>query len=246
MFYVVGDMIDQFGEYKDRADLSLSGRQTELFYRLQATGKPICTVLVASKPLCLGDVAEKADAVICSFNGGMFGGQAVAETVFGKLNPSGRLPISFPRHSGQLPVYYNQLPGWHGGKYCDLPATPLFAFGEGMSYTTFEFSNLSFCKDSFAVTLDVENTGKYEGTETIQLYLHDVVSSVMTVEKRLIAFKKVNLAPGEKKAVTITLSREDFALINAECKAVVEPGEFILMAGRSSKAEDLIKITVTL
>ena len=246
VFYVVGDMIDQFGEYKDRADLSLSGRQTELFYRLQATGKPICTVLVASKPLCLGDVAEKADAVICSFNGGMFGGQAVAETVFGKLNPSGRLPISFPRHSGQLPVYYNQLPGWHGGKYCDLPATPLFAFGEGMSYTTFEFSNLSFCKDSFAVTLDVENTGKYEGTETIQLYLHDVVSSVMTVEKRLIAFKKVNLAPGEKKAVTITLSREDFALINAECKAVVEPGEFILMAGRSSKAEDLIKITVTL
>ena len=246
VIYVVGDMIDQFGEYKDRADLSLSGRQTELFYRLQATGKPICTVLVASKPLCMGDVAEKADAVICSFNGGMFGGQAVAEAVFGKLNPSGKLPISFPRHSGQLPVYYNQLPGWHGGKYCDLPATPLFAFGEGMSYTTFEFSNLSFCKDSFAVTLDVENTGKYEGTETIQLYLHDVVSSVMTVEKRLIAFKKVNLAPGEKKAVTITLSREDFALINAECKAVVEPGEFILMAGRSSKAEDLIKITVTL
>lgn len=246
VIYVVGDMIDQFGEYKDRADLSLSGRQTELFYRLQATGKPICTVLVASKPLCLGDVAEKADAVICSFNGGMFGGQAVAEAVFGKLNPSGRLPISFPRHSGQLPVYYNQLPGWHGGKYCDLPATPLFAFGEGIGYTSFEFSNLNFCKDSYTVTLDVENTGKCEGTETIQLYLHDVVSSVMTVGKRLIAFKKINLTPGEKQTVTITLSREDFTLINAECKAVVEPGEFILMAGKSSKDKDMIKITVTL
>jgi len=246
VIYVIGDMIDQFGEYKDRADLSLSGRQTELFYRLQATGKPICTVLVASKPLCLGDVAEKADAVLCSFNGGMFGGQAVAEAVFGKLNPSGRLPISFPRHSGQLPVYYNQLPGWHGGKYCDLPATPLFAFGEGISYTTFEFSNLNFCKDNYTVTLDVENTGTCEGTETIQLYLHDVVSSVMTVGKRLIAFKKINLAPGEKQTVTITLSHEDFALINAECEAVVEPGEFILMAGKSSKDEDMIKISVTL
>ncbi len=246
VFYVVGDSIDLFGEYKDRADLSLSGRQTELFYRLQATGKPICTVLVSSKPLCLGDAAEKADAVLCTFNGGMFGGQAVAEAVFGKLNPSGRLPISFPRHSGQLPVYYNQLPGWHGGKYCDLPATPLFAFGEGISYTTFEFSNLNFCKDSYTVTLDVENTGKCEGTETVQLYLHDVVSSVMTVRKRLIAFKKINLTPGEKQTVTITLSREDFALINAECEAVVEPGEFILMAGKSSKDEDMIKLTVTL
>ncbi len=246
VFYVVGDSIDLFGEYRDRADLSLSGRQTELFYRLQATGKPICTVLVSSKPLCLGDAAEKADAVLCTFNGGMFGGQAVAEATFGKLNPSGRLPISFPRHSGQLPVYYNQLPGWHGGKYCDLPATPLFAFGEGMGYTTFEFSNLNFCKDTYTVTLDVENIGKREGTETIQLYLHDVVSSHMTVGKRLIAFKQITLAPGEKQAVSINISREDFALINADCEAVVEPGDFVLMAGKSSKDEDIIKITVTL
>ena len=246
VFYVVGDSIDLFGEYKDRADLSLSGRQTELFYRLQATGKPICTVLVSSKPLCLGDVAEKADAVLCTFHGGMFGGQAVAEAAFGKLNPSGRLPISFPRHSGQLPVYYNQLPGWHGGKYCDLPATPLFAFGEGMSYTTFEFSDLSFDKDTYTVTLDIENTGKFEGIETIQLYLNDVVSSIMTVGKRLIAFKQLTLAPGEKQTVSINISREDFALINADCETVVEPGDFILMAGKSSKDEDMIKITVTL
>ncbi len=246
VFFVVGDSIDLFGEYKDRADLSLSGRQTELFYRLQSIGKPICTVLVSSKPLCLGDAAERADAVLCTFNGGMFGGQAVAEAVFGKLNPSGRLPISFPRHSGQLPVYYNQLPGWHGGKYCDLPATPLFAFGEGIGYTTFEFSNLSFCKDTYTVTLDVKNTGKREGTETIQLYLHDVVSSIMTVGKRLIAFRQITLAPGEKQTVTINISRDDFALINANCESVVEPGEFILMAGKSSKDEDMIKITVVL
>ncbi len=246
IIYVVGDMVDQFGEFKDRANLDLSGRQTELFYGLKATGKPVCTVLVASKPLCLGAVAEQADAVFCGFNGGMFGGQAIAEAVFGKLNPAGRLPISFPRHSGQLPVYYNQLPGWHGGKYCDLPAEPLFAFGEGMSYTTFAFENLTFDKDTYKVQVEVTNTGDREGVETVQVYIHDVVSSVMTVGKKLVAFDKVNLAPGEKKTVSITLQEEDFALINANCEKVVEPGEFVVMAGKSSKDEDLLKVNVTL
>lgn len=246
IIYVVGDMIDQFGEFKDRANLDLSGRQTELFYGLKATGKPVCTVLVASKPLCLGAVAEQADAVICGFNGGMFGGQAIAEAVFGKLNPGGRLPISFPRHSGQLPVYYNQLSGWHGGKYCDLPAEPLFAFGEGMSYTTFAFENLSFDKDTFKVQVDVTNTGDREGVETVQVYVHDVVSSVMTVGKKLVAFDKVTLAAGEKKTVSISLQKDDFALINANCEKVVEPGEFVVMAGKSSKDEDLLKVNVVL
>ncbi len=246
IIYVVGDMIDQFGEFKDRANLDLSGRQTELFYGLKATGKPVCTVLVASKPLCLGAVAEQADAVICGFNGGMFGGQAIAEAVFGKLNPGGRLPISFPRHSGQLPVYYNQLPGWHGGKYCDLPAEPLFAFGEGMSYTTFAFENLTFDKDTFKVQVDVTNTGDREGVETVQVYVHDVVSSVMTVGKKLVAFDKVTLAAGGKKTVSISLQKDDFALINANCEKVVEPGEFVVMAGKSSKDEDLLKVNVVL
>lgn len=246
IIYVVGDMIDQFGEFKDRANLDLSGRQTELFYGLKATGKPVCTVLVASKPLCLGAVAEQADAVICGFNGGMFGGQAIAEAVFGKLNPGGRLPISFPRHSGQLPVYYNQLPGWHGGKYCDLPAEPLFAFGEGMSYATFAFENLTFDKDTFKVQVDVTNTGDREGVETVQVYVHDVVSSVMTVGKKLVAFDKVTLAAGEKKTVSISLQKDDFALINVNCETVVEPGEFVVMAGKSSKDEDLLKVNVVL
>ena len=246
IIYVVGDMIDQFGEFKDRANLDLSGRQTELFYGLKATGKPVCTVLVASKPLCMGAVAEQADAVLCGFNGGMFGGQAIAEVVFGKLNPSGKLPISFPRHSGQLPVYYNQLPGWHGGKYCDLPAEPLFAFGEGMSYTTFAYENLTFDKDTYTVQVEVTNTGDREGMETVQVYVHDVVSSVMTVGKKLVAFDKVALAPGEKKTVSITLQKEAFALINAKCETVVEPGEFVVMAGKSSKDVDLLKVNVVL
>lgn len=239
VIYVVGDMIDQFGESKDRADLSLSGRQMELFYRLKATGRPVCTVLVASKPLCLGDAAEQANAVLCAFNGGMFGGQAVAEALFGVINPSGRLPISFPRHSGQLPVYYNQYSGWHGGKYCDLPAEPLFAFGEGMSYTTFEIGALTFDAQTLTAHVSVANTGDREGVQTVQVYLRDEVSSVMTPVKRLVAFERVSLMPGESTVINIRLRREDFSLVNARGERVVEPGAFTLMAGSSSKDEDL-------
>lgn len=236
---VVGDMIDQFGEYKDRAILELSGRQLELFARLKETGVPVCTVLVASKPLCLGDAAERANAVLCAFNGGMYGGQAVAEALFGALNPSGRLPITFPRHSGQLPVYYNQLPGWHGGKYCDLPAEPLFAFGEGIGYTGFEMKGFAFSPEDMTLRLTVANTGERAGTQTVQVYFRDMVSSVMTPVKRLIAFRRVALEPGEAKEVAIPLRREDFALVNAAGERVVEPGAFQLMVGASSKDTDL-------
>ena len=236
---VVGDMIDQFGEYKDRANLELSGRQPELFARLKETGVPVCTVLVASKPLCLGDAADRANAVLCAFNGGMYGGQAVAEALFGALNPSGRLPITFPRHSGQLPVYYNQLPGWHGGKYCDLPAEPLFAFGEGIGYTGFEMKGFAFSPEDMTLRLTVANTGERAGTQTVQVYFRDMVSSVMTPVKRLIAFRRVALEPGEAKEVAIPLRREDFALVNAAGERVVEPGAFQLMVGASSKDTDL-------
>lgn len=243
---VVGDMIDQVGEGKDRANLDLSGRQIELFRRLRDTGKPVCTVLVASKPLCLGDAAEKANAVLCAFNGGMYGGQAVAEALFGDLNPSGRLPISFPRHSGQLPVYYNQLPGWHGGKYCDLPAEPLFAFGEGMGYTTFEMDGLSFSTEDMTLRLTVLNTGARPGVQTVQVYFRDLVSSVLTPVKRLIAFERVALEPGEAKDIAVALKRDDFALYNAEGARAVEPGAFELMVGASSKDSDLQTLAFTL
>ena len=239
----VGDRIDQFGEYRDRANLDLSGRQMELFRRLKQTGKPVCTVLIASKPLCLGDAAEQADAVICAFNGGMFGGQAVAEALFGELNPSGRLPITFPRHVGQLPVYYSQLPGWHGGRYCDLPETPLFAFGEGMGYSPFAYANLSV-DEAHTVQVDVTNTGSRTGTETVQVYVRDCVSSVITPVRKLVAFRQITLAPGETAAVRIPLSRDSFSLINANCEQVVEPGEFIVYAGHSSKEQDLLQTAV--
>ncbi|MBR2749786.1 MAG: glycoside hydrolase family 3 C-terminal domain-containing protein [Clostridiales bacterium] len=245
VIYAVGDVIPQFGEYSDRADLDLSGRQNELFARLKETGKKICTVLIASKPLCMGDTAEKADAVVCGFNGGMFAGQALAEVLFGKINPRGRLPISFPRHSGQIPVYYNQMPGWHGGKYNDLPQAPLFAFGEGMGYSAFAYENLCLDED-LMLRVTVKNTGARDGVETVQIYQNDCVSSVLTPVRRLIAFKQVELSAGESKDVEIRLSKDDFSLINAKCEKVLEPGEFILYAGHSSKEEDLISITIKL
>ncbi len=243
---VVGDMIDQYGEYKDRANLELSGQQMPLYRALRALNIPITVVLVASKPLCIPEIAATADAVICAFNGGMFGGQAVAEAAFGCFNPAGRLPISFPQHSGQLPVYYNTLPGWHGGKYMDIPAEPVYAFGEGMGYAPFTYANLTFDPATFVATVDVTNAGDMAGREVVQVYMHDEVASVIRPVKQLIAFAHAELAPGETKTVTIQLKKEDFSLINRDEQRVVEPGAFTLMVGHSSKDADLLKTTFTL
>lgn len=246
---VVGDVIPQIGEEKDRAVLELSGRQMELFDQLRALGKPVITVLVASKPLALGRAATQADAFICAFNGGMFGGEAVAKAIFGEINPCGRLPITFPRASGQVPVYYNELPGWHaqqGRGYCDLPRTPLYAFGEGMGYSTFAYSGLTFDKETLRAGVKVTNEGKMTGTETVQVYFNDVVSSVITPVKQLIAFKQVTLEPGESAMVGFEFAREDFSMINRKEERVTEPGEFVLMIGHSSKDEDLLRWTFRL
>jgi len=244
--FAVGDVIEQAGEYRDRADLSLSGRQEELFSRLSALDKPIVTVLISTKPLCLPRVTEGSAALIAAFNGGMFGGQAVAEAVFGDINPGGKLPISFPRHSGQIPVYYNSLPGWHGEKYVDLPESPLFAFGEGLSYTTFAYSDLSADQDTLQIHATLRNTGACAGSETAQVYLRDLVSSVITPVKRLVAFQKVSLAAGESRELVFSLKRADFSLVLPSEQRVVEPGAFALFVGGSSKDSDLTRVDLTL
>ncbi len=243
---VLGDNIDQHGEGKDRADLALSKAQLELFARLRALKKPLIAVLVSSKPLCIPEVKEQSDALIIAFNGGMFGGLAVAEAIFGKLNPSGKLPISFPHHSGQLPVYYNQLPGWHGGKYMDLPGEPLFTFGEGMSYTRYQYSNLTFDVNTLTASVDVTNVGERDGVETVQVYFNDCVSSVLTPVKQLISFKRVSLKAGEMKRVSFTFNKEDFSLITPDERRIVEPGSFVLMVGASAKDEDLLNTEFSL
>ncbi len=243
----VGDVIDQVGEGKDRGVLELSGRQMELYRALRALNIPLAVVLVASKPLCIPEIAETADAVICAFNGGMYGGQAVAEAAFGCFNPSGRLPISFPQHSGQLPVYYSQYPGWHWNhKYMDIPKGPVYAFGEGIGYAPFTYKGVTFDANSLVATVDVTNAGTVTGTEVVQVYMHDLAASVLRPVKQLIAFDRVTLAPGETKTVAIQLKREDFSLIDHSEQRVVEPGDFDLMIGHSSRDEDLLTVRFAL
>lgn len=243
---VLGDCVEQAGEFRDRADLSLSGKQEELFLRLKTLNIPIITVLVATKPLCFSRGAEGSDAVLIAFTGGMFGGQAVAEAVFGKLNPSGKLPVSFPHHTGQIPVYYNSLPGWHGGKYVDQPAEPLFTFGEGFGYARFEYGNLRFDEKTLTLSVTLTNAGTVLGAETVQVYVRDVVSSVITPVKRLIAFRKATLEPGETKELRFALKPEDFSLVLPNERRVIESGDFLLMAGSSSKDADLLTLTFRL
>jgi len=242
----IGDVIEQTGETKDRANLDISGAQQALFDRLRKLGKPIVTVLVASKPLCIPKIAEGTDALIAAFNGGMFGGLAVAEAVFGRINPCGKLPISFPRHSGQIPVYYNGLPGWHGGKYMDMPETPLFTFGEGLSYTDYEYSNLTLDEKNLVLSVDVTNTGERDGAETVQVYFRDAVSSVLTPVIQLIAFEKTALKAGETKTVTFRLDKSDFSLVTPDEKRVTEPGAFVVMAGPNAKEDSLLKFEFVL
>lgn len=242
----IGDNYNQAGEYNDRADLKPSGMQEALIRVLSTLNVPMVTVSIASKPLILTEAAEKSDAVICAFNGGMYGGQAVAEVIFGKLNPRGRLPISFPVMTGQVPVYYNQFPGWHEGRYVDCPEQPLYAFGEGLSYTRYDYSDLKFNKKTKTVTVNVTNKGKRKGIEVVQVYVNDVVSSVMTAVKNLAGFERVELDAGQTKKVSIKLDDEAFSVVLPDETTVIEPGKFEIMAGHSSKDKDLIKVTVTL
>lgn len=247
---VVGDTNVLNGEMRDRVDLHLTGAQQKLLEALKATGKPLIIVLVNGKPLTIPWIAENADAILEAWNPGMEGGNAVASILFGDFNPCGKLTISFPRHVGQQPVFYNQLPGWHGNTYVEMTGEPLFPFGFGLSYTQYEYSNLVVSSsrlgvnDHLTVSVDVQNTGKYEGTEIVQLYINDVFSSVTTPIKELKGFQRIHLNPGEKAAVHITVPVASLGLVNRKCQYVVEPGTFEIMVGPSSRDTDLLKTIV--
>lgn len=247
---VVGDDITLNGETRDRADLNLTGAQQLLLRELKSTGKPLVAVLINGKPLTIPWIKENADAVLEAWNPGMEGGNAVASIIFGDHNPCGKLTISFPRHAGQLPVYYNQLPGWHGNSYVEMTADPLFAFGYGLSYNYYKYSNLRVSSssitaaDELTVSVDVHNSGKYEGTEIVQLYVNDVYSSVTTPVKELKGFASVMLKPGESKRVDITIPVSALSLVDRQNRTVVEPGEFEIMIGSSSRDEDLLRTVI--
>ncbi|MBU3191049.1 glycoside hydrolase family 3 C-terminal domain-containing protein [Clostridium bowmanii] len=249
---VVGDCLAMNGEFKDRATLDMPGSQQELLEQLKKLNKPLAVVLVNGKPLSIPWIAQNADAVVETFNSGTLGGKALADILFGEFNPCGKLSISFPYHSGQTPVYYNHLPGWHSPKYADLStAEPLYSFGYGLSYTSYKYSNLTLSKtscsskDTITVSVDVTNIGKCDGTEIVQLYVNDVISSVMTPVKELKGFEKVQINAGETKNVSITLSVSDFSIVDADEKYVVEPGDFEIMVGPDSRDASLLKEVLT-
>ena len=236
------------GEGYDVASLDLTGLQEDLLKAVYETGTPVILVLINGRPLSIRWAAEKIPAIVEAWLPGEMGGHAVADIIFGNYNPSGKLPITVPRHVGQLPMYYNYMPGkqhwintgW-AKAYTDIPASPLWEFGFGLSYTKFEYSNLQINpKETGAwgeikVSADIQNTGEIMGDEVAQLYIRDVLSSVTVPVKELKGFKKIRLEPGEKKRVEFRLTHEDLALINRYLEQVVEPGTFEVMIGSSSQ-----------
>ena len=231
----VSDM--ECGEGFDRATLDLLGRQTELLKALKATGKPLVVVYIEGRPLNKNWAAENANALLTAYYPGEQGGNAIADVIFGDYNPAGRLPVSVPRHVGQLPVYYNRpLPTAHD--YVEMGAKPLYPFGYGLSYTTFQYSGLTITKSSdggYDVTFEVTNTGSRQGEEVVQLYLHQRLASVVQPERTLKAFERISLNAGEVRTVTLHLNRDDLAIVDAKMQWTVEPGTYDVWVGASSE-----------
>jgi beta-glucosidase len=247
----LGESREQSGEAASRSDLNLPGQQQALIDAIKATGKPFVVVLFNGRPLTLGQVDASSPAVLEAWFPGVQAGNAVADVVFGKVDPGGKLPVSFPQSIGQVPIYYNHEPtgrpcdatSKYNSRYRDLPTcAPLYEFGYGLSYTTFSTSNLRLSSGSVSrngsvrASVDVTNTGSRAGDEVVQLYLHDPVASISQPVRRLRGFERVTLKPGQKRTVTFTVDRDDFGFYNNRGDFVVEPGQIDLYAGDSSAA----------
>lgn len=242
----LGDDNRQNGEHRDRAHLELSGKQNELFDALFDTNKPIIVILSNGKPLIINKVAKCADAILECFNGGIAGGVAAAEIIFGEVSPSGRLPISFPQSVGQLPVYYNQMQGWHADGYLDEEHTPLYSFGYGLTYTEFEYKNLicEILKDGIKVKVDVKNIGQRDGVAVPQVYVRFIIASFMQPIKNLKGFDRVSLKKKEEKTCEFVIPFEELKIVGDDLVSRLEKCEIEVMAGSSSRDCDLIKKTV--
>lgn len=249
---VLGETWDMTGEAKSRAELGLPGLQEQLFDVVQASGKPVAVVIMAGRPLVFNRIADAAPAILYAWFPGTEGGNAVAEVLAGHFNPSGKLPITFPRSVGQIPISYQQ---YQTGRpkaneddvafrsaYIDSPNTPRFAFGHGLSYTSFDYRDLAVSADrmtadgKITVSFTLANTGRRAGDEVVQLYLRDMVASVVRPLKELKGFRKIHLAPGEQRRVAFTIDRDILSFYNAQLKRVAEPGEFEVMIGGASDA----------
>jgi beta-glucosidase len=245
---VIGEPAADSGEASSRSDISVPGQQVALVQAIAATGKPYVVVLMNGRPLTLGWLADNAPALLESWFPGTEGGDAVADVLFGKVDPGGKLPMSFPRNVGQIPISYNELPtgrpfdpnNKYTSKYLDVPNTPQYPFGFGLSYTTFALSNLHLSASSIAatgkltVTADITNTGNRAGDDVVQLYIRDQVASILQPVRRLDGFQRVTLAPGQKRTVTFTLGPQNLGFYNNQGQFGVEPGGFDVYVGDSS------------
>jgi beta-glucosidase len=244
----VGEAKEMVGEAASRSSLDLPGRQLDLIKEVYAAGKPTIVVLVNGRPPTIGWVVEKVPAILESWMGGTESGNAIADILFGDVNPGGKLPVTFPRSVGQVPIYYNHMNtgrppeanSRYTSKYLDIPWTPQFPFGYGLSYTEFKIANLQLSSARIAPTgkltasVDVENVGSRAGDEVVQLYIRDVAASMTRPVKELKGFQRITLQPGERKQVEFVLDADRLGFWNREMRFVVEPGEFKVMVGSSS------------
>ena len=252
---VLGEYGFQTGEARSRTSLDLPGLQEELLKAVYAVNKNIVLVLMNGRPLTINWAEENIPTIVEAWHLGSQSGNAIAEVLYGDYNPSGKLPMTFPKSVGQIPIYYNykntgnDIVFW--SHYSDVSNEPLYPFGHGLSYANFEYSNLklnatSIDKDAkLLVSFTLKNTGKYEGKEVVQLYLRDLVGSVTRPVKELKDFKMINLKPNESQEVTFEISKENLQYYTANNKWEVEPGDFKVFIGGSSKTTLEANFTVT-
>jgi beta-glucosidase len=245
---VVGESAEMSGEAASRSSLDLPGRQLDLVKAIHATGKPYVVVLMNGRPLTINWLAENSPAILEAWFAGTQAGHAIADVLFGEVNPGGKLPVTFPRNTGQIPLYYNYKKtgrppdpnNKYTSKYLDVPVTPLFPFGFGLSYTQFRLSNLQLSAQRISpngrltVSVEVENTGRRTGDEVVQLYLRDIAASRTRPVKELKGFERVTLKAGERRRVEFTLAPEHLGFHDREMRFRVEPGEFKVTVGNSS------------
>ena len=247
---VIGEDGDMSAEAASRANIDLPGKQLDLVKKIHATGKPYAVVLMNGRPLTINWVAENSPAILETWFAGTEAGNAIADVLFGDVNPGGKLPVTFPRSVGQIPIYYNALPTGrpflekekYTSKYQDIPNTPLYPFGFGLSYTQFSITNLRLNKnqikptENVKVTVDVANTGTRDGVEVVQLYIHDVAASISRPVKELKGFQRISLKKGEKRTIEFTLTPKDLSFIGNDLKLTLEDGDFKVYVGNSSDA----------
>ncbi|MEP1787730.1 glycoside hydrolase family 3 C-terminal domain-containing protein, partial [Reichenbachiella sp.] len=247
----VGENYRQNGEAASRTNLNLPGMQEELMEAILDLGKPVVLILMSGRPLTIENLSQKVPAILNAWHLGTKGGSAIADVLFGDYNPSGKLVMTFPRNVGQIPIYYNmkntgrpfKAKDKYTSKYLDVANDPLYPFGYGLSYTAFEYSDLSLSQSTMRldedlnISVGVTNTGSRAGEEVVQLYIRDLVGNVTRPVKELKGFKKISLEPGQTQLVEFTISAEDLKFYNQDMSFKAEPGDFLLYVGGSSDAD---------